>query len=50
MVPYPKPDETQEKHGTLIHDAMNPGVFPLTTPKYRRMGAVPEVLCSECSR
>lgn len=50
MVPYPKLDETQEKYGTLIHDTMNLGVFPLTTQKFRMMGAVLEALCAESYR
>lgn len=50
MIPYPKMDESQEKYGTLIHDTMNLGVFPVTTLKLQMMSAVLEALCAESYR
>lgn len=50
MIPYPKMDESQEKYGTLIHDTMNFGVFPITTQKFEMMGAVLEAMSAESYR
>lgn len=50
MIPYPKLDEIQKKYGTLIHDTMNLGVFPITTIKFQMTGAVLEALSAESYR
>ncbi len=50
VVPYPKYDESQEDYRSLVHDAYNLGIIPVTCGSSDIVGAVVEALCAETYR
>lgn len=50
VVPYPKYDESQDGYRSLVHDAYNLGIIPVTCGSTELVGAVVEALCAETYR
>ncbi|MHB1152418.1 MAG: hypothetical protein ACYCWE_03950 [Eubacteriales bacterium] len=50
VVPYPKYDESQDGYRSLVHDAYNLGIIPVTCGSIDIVGAVVEALCAETYR
>jgi len=50
LVPYPKLDETQDEHITVVHDTAEIGGIPITCKNLELASAVLQLLCRESYR